>query len=205
MSRGRILLACVVLSLMSVGCCGPMGCGPGCGIPSGCNDCDGIGYGDRVIPHRPLDGLRQLRKNMVCGAGCGEVYVDEWISTPPDCSDPCCDTDFVGGAVKARPGCWSPGLLLGSLYGGRNCDGNVSSQPCGCGDTGCDGGCEYADAGYTEMAAPAATFSGGSSCGCASNASPVGIRQVASRSVPAKDVMTRSAKAISSSSGRTRR
>ena len=139
MIRAICWLVCISSCLASIGCCGPLVCGGPCGS-TGCHDCDGVGYGERVIPYRPLDGLRQLRKNIVCGSGCGEVYVGEWISTPPDCSDPCCGDQFVGGATPCRPGCWEPGLLLRNLYGGRFCDGALGDC-CDCGVTGCDGGC----------------------------------------------------------------
>ena len=36
------LLSSILVSVISVGCCGPR-----CGVSS-CNDCDGIGYGERV-------------------------------------------------------------------------------------------------------------------------------------------------------------
>ena len=193
MNRFYLTIVCFAFALSSVGCVGPMGVGPGCGV-SNCYDCDGVGYGDRVIPMRPLDGLRQMRKNLVCGSGCGEVYYGEWISTPPDCADPCCGEQFVGGATPCRPGCWQPGILLRSLYGGRNCTGEQSSTPCGCGDHACDGGCSFVSSvtsgGYVSSPSPMVAAPA-SSCGCAS-ASPVGIRtQVVRRSVPPTDMLTR--------------
>lgn len=193
MNRLYLSLVCLAVSFMSVGCCGPRGIGPGCGV-SDCYDCDGVGYGERIIPQRPLDGLRQMRKNLVCGSGCGEVYYGEWISTPPDCADPCCDDQFVGGAVKCRPGCWQPGSLLRNLYGGRNCSGDASSAPCGCGDSGCDGGCHAGSAvttgNYFETASPTmAPAMSASSCGCAT-ATPVAVRKRVVRR-PATDSMTR--------------
>ncbi len=192
------LLSVVAVSVMSVGCCGPRGCGPGCGI-SACNDCDGIGYGEKVIPQRPFDRLRN--GSLFCGSGCGEVYLDEWISTPPDCCGPCSGTDWVGGASPCEPRCWQPGGLLRrfclSLLGGRNCTGAQSSVDCGCGggcsDGGCsDGGCS--DFGSTiqhlpyesTVSAPAVD----SSCGCSSIASArsVGVRttRTATRLAPPK-------------------
>ncbi|MEM7782728.1 MAG: hypothetical protein AAF623_05185 [Planctomycetota bacterium] len=124
-----------ICSILSLGCCGPMMVGPGCGI-SNCYDCDGATVGQRTIPHSPLDSLRQLRRSITCGSGCGETYVGEWISTPPDCSDPCCGSQWVGGTSKCRPFCWEPGMFAGSIFGSlvgqRYCDRAQSSQPCGC-------------------------------------------------------------------------
>ncbi len=152
----RAFFGMTAIALLASGCCGPMGCGPGCGAGQ-CYDCDG-GCG-QTIPMGPLDHLRNCRQKIVCGSGCGETYRGEWISTPPDCSDPCCGGQFVGGAVAARPFCWQPGALLGglcsNLYGGRFCNSCGESY----GDCGCGG--EYIEEGYVEEA-PA------SECGCAS-------------------------------------
>lgn len=204
MSRFLLVAVSFAIAIASIGCCGPMGCGPGCGTAD-CFDCDGAGYGKRMIPARPLDGLRQFRKSLVCGSGCGEVYYDEWISTPPDCADPCCGDQFVGGAVPCRPGCWEPGSLLRRLYtgrllGGRYCSGDESSAPCGCGETSCDGGCGWSALGRlpgrTVMATPApmssAPVTTGSDCGCAQATSPVAVRRhMAQHAVPAADRLTR--------------
>lgn len=125
------------LALMAVGCCGPVG--PGCHVGGGCTNCDDVGFG-RPIAYGPLDGLRQLRKSMVCGAGCGETYFGEWRSTPPDACDPCCDDEWVGGATPCRPfhlGLWRPGAIATTLYGKRFC--NDCGEPfdeCGCDDCG---------------------------------------------------------------------
>lgn len=188
MSRYVLILLTAALSLASVGCCG---------IQQQCNDCDGIGYGETVLPQRPFDRLRNLRKGLVCGSGCGEVYVGEWTSTPPDCADPCCGTDFVGGATPCRPNCWQPGKLMrqllgGGLYGGRFCDGDASSTASGCGGTGCDDcamGQEIIGHEMIHSAAPA--MPSASSCGCASHASPVGMLRSAQRSMPKRDSITK--------------
>lgn len=160
----------LLIALMSIGCCGPMGCGPGCGTGS-CFDCDGTAVAP--LPNGPLDGLRNFKRSLVCGGGgCGETYIGEWISTPPDACDPCCGDQFVGGASKCRPFCWQPGSLLGGLnmYGQRFCDGNVSSSSCGCGVASCDGGCgiggDYFEGGYGGEVISHGGSGGG--CGCAS-------------------------------------
>lgn len=178
-----------VIAMATSGCCGPRGCGIGC--ETGCGDCgaasvSSYGCGTGSCGARcggPLAALRNARRSMICGSGCGEAYIGEWISTPPDCSDPCCDDQFVGGAVKARPFCRpNCGCLLGAIYGRRNCSGSESSVPCGCGELEC-GGCdvgsyttsEYVVDDYTEVV-PAGAGDGG--CGCASctAASPMATR-----------------------------
>ena len=137
------------------GCCAPLGpIGPGCGV-TGCNDCSGAAVRTQYIANGPIDALRNARRRAVCGAGCGEVYVGEWISTPPKVADPCCGSQFVGGATNCRPFCWQLGAALRGLYGTRFCPGPSSS--CGCGDSGCGGSCGVGGV----IAAP-------TSCGCAS-------------------------------------
>lgn len=135
----RIWIAIVGISVvLASGCCTPIGCGIGCNALEGCFDCEG-GFGPPRIPCGPLDGLRQAKRSLVCGRGCGEVYYGEWMSTPPDCCDPCCGDQFVGGAVRCTPLCWEPGALLRKLYGQRLCACCDSwGDACGCegGDAG---------------------------------------------------------------------
>ncbi|MFT5299249.1 MAG: hypothetical protein ACI87E_000190 [Mariniblastus sp.] len=193
MIRVCLFVTCLAISLMSVGCCGPMG--PGCGIPMGCSDCDGVGQG-RV--GGPLSGLRQMKRSLVCGSGCGEVYVGEWMSTPPDSQDPCCGDQWVGGASKCRPFCWQPGAFLSGLYGVRNCSGTESSTPCGCGESMCDGGCGI-ETGYVQqqVAGGCSTGNCGGGGGCATcnarGSGPANTQMV--QQIPASDRMTRSASA----------
>jgi hypothetical protein len=173
MVRFSLLAAGLLVSILSIGCCGPMGCGPGCGSYA-CNDCDG-GCGP-TMACSPMDGMRQFKRSLVCGGGCGEAYMGEWISTPPDACDPCCGDQWVGGATACRPFCWQPGALLSrlQLYGQRCRDaacGDACCDPCdvGCGcDTCCDEGySEYG--GYEEVEVyDGGVISGGSDCGCAS-------------------------------------
>ena len=126
MIRISVLLFSIV-ALASSGCCGPA-------ILGGCSDCDGVGF-QQSIPCGPLDNFRQMKRNLICDGGCGETYVGEWTSTPPDCTDPCNGPRWIGGAVAARPFCnWQPGMFLGSLWGQRFCEGcSMPQQQCGCG------------------------------------------------------------------------
>lgn len=196
MIRLYLIVTCLAISLMSIGCCGPIGCGVGCGFPLGCNSCDGLV--DDSIPCGPLDAVRRMKRNLTCGSGCGEVYRGEWRSTPRDCQDPCCNDQWVGGATVARPFClnrpfcWQPGSLASRLYGGRFCSGAESSVPCGCGSAICDGGC--GDFVEGEIISGGGGSNTGS-CGCAScnaiEAAGSGVRLAGG--IPASDGMTRSA------------
>jgi hypothetical protein len=190
----RKLFGCVLLSVvvLAVGCCGPLGCGPGCGAGVGCNDCD-VGFEQQMI-RSPLDGVRNLKRSLVCGSGCGETYIGEWISTPPDCADPCCNDQWVGGATKCRPFCWQPGALFRGVYGSRFCTGSESSVPCDCGE--CDT-CAVADAGhYTEEVVSSAS-SGCSTCqtGTCASCRSASVSNRGTRIVhrPVVDPVTRSA------------
>ncbi len=150
--RYSLMLSFVSLVALMTGCC----CGPGAGgcgpCPGNCNDCDDAGFGRIPVACGPLGTLANVKRSIVCGGGCGEAYYGEWTSSPPDACDPCCGSDFGGGARPCVPFCWRPGLLfgcVGGLYGKRFCDGcgNAASQ-CGCdfssscGDSSCgDGSC----------------------------------------------------------------
>ena len=180
--RNFLMLVCTVVCLASIGCCGPLGCGPGSGIPVGCSDCDGLGSSagcgiagcrcgvgpvcgaagvrracggpgiarasiDRIRAERPF---QQFKRSLVCGSGCGETYIGEWTSTPPDAYDPCCGDQFVGGATKCRPFCWERGTLARGFYGGRYHNSYRAAATGGCGTSACSGGCggEIASEGY---------------------------------------------------------
>lgn len=176
MSKLYLALASVffIAAISFSGCCAPMGpIGPGC-TDLGCSDCSGCGASAQYIANGPLDALRNARRRMVCGSGCGEAYLGEWISTPPDAADPCCGDQFIGGATKCRPFCFQPGNFLRGMYGQRNCSGNASSTPCACGGNFCDGGCGSVASsplvGGRLISAPAVS----SGCtSCAANARPV--------------------------------
>lgn len=183
-------ITCLMVAVMMSGCCcGPTGgCGGGGfggGCVTNCNDCDGTYYGGfRGAPCGPFQHLNQIRKSLVCGGGCGEVYYGEWQSTPPDACDPCASGQFTGGAVPCNPFCWRPGFLFGFFgnfwghrYGG--CGGGVPCGGGGCGGgCGCDGG--FSGGGYVDNGYIDGGFSGGGGGGCSTcNASTVSpnIRQ----------------------------
>ena len=187
----RKLSGCVLLSVvvLAAGCCGPVG--PGCGAGVSCNSCDG-GF-ERHRPCSPLDGLRSFKRSLVCGGGCGETYIGEWISTPPDCEDPCCDGQFVGGATKCRPFCWQPGTLFRGLYGSRVCTGAESSVSCGCDECdtcGVAADSYYADEVISSGSSGCSTCQAGNCTTCRSASSNHGT-EIVHR--PLVDPVTRSA------------
>ncbi|MFK7769101.1 MAG: hypothetical protein AB8B55_17895 [Mariniblastus sp.] len=191
MVRSSLILMCLAVLSTSIGCCSMGPVGPGCGATMGCSDCDGLGS-NRAIAGSPLDGLRNFRKSLVCGSGCGEAYIGEWISSPPDTQDPCCNDQWVGGATKCRPFCWQPGTILNGLYGSRFCDGTASSTSCGCGG-GCDGGCDIASDGYIDggVISGGGVVGGGAGCSTCDASNLVNSARVAGRNVPAYDSRTR--------------
>jgi hypothetical protein len=186
--RALICLSLVSLLLANVGCCGPMGCGPGCAaLDGGCQDCEG-GFGP-AMACGPLDALRQARRSLVCGGGCGEVYYGEWISTPPYAQDPCCGDQFSGGGVRCAPFCRVPGTLLygltAGLYGKRFSGDCGMESDCGCGGEWTDGGCDSCGASMAtdeggwigeSHSAPAPT-GGCASCGTTALRAPARINQ----------------------------
>lgn len=165
--RFSYMLSIVFLAALMTGCC----CGPGAGgcgpCPGNCNNCDDGGCGELPVATGPLGALANARRSLVCGGGCGEAYYGEWTSSPPDAIDPCCGSDFVGGARPCVPFCWRPGLLfgcVGGLYGKRFCDGcgNSASQ-CGCDFSSCcsDSGCSNGSCGGDFNGGGCSTCDGG--------------------------------------------
>ena len=90
------LLAACIFALLLTGChhrltyhdrvwngwCGTHECGSGCG--------KGGGKCGKTSSCIHVGGLRKkIASYFVCANGCGEMYVGEWISDPPDCCDPC--------------------------------------------------------------------------------------------------------------------
>ncbi len=156
-TSGFRLLFCLLPLVAGIGCCGPMACGPiGGGSLCGMSSCDGpvlaLGGG---CNHGCSDGGCSAGSCGGCQDGCGELYVDEWINTPPSCDQ--CDQcgNHQGQSCQAcRP------ILSGfaSLWGYRRdpglggvscppmtcgCDscGGSSCDSCGGCDSGCSGGC----------------------------------------------------------------
>lgn len=149
--------ACGVLllvgGLLSSGCCSMSHCGAGWG-GGGCNSCGDVGFGYETcgecqpgLCHHPW--LWTHAKNaLTCGAGCGDMYCDEWLSDPPACNDPCdkCGERGCGGCAGYY-GYWNPLRGLAHLWGYR-----YAAAGCGVGcDAGCDAGCDSCAEPYDTM------------------------------------------------------
>ena len=144
MIRFGLILTGFIISAMSIGCCGPIGCGARASIGHGGVNC--------VEPvYRPIDGLRQLRGRLAYGSGCAETYYGEWRSTPPDSQDACCDQGCAATREFYWSGCWQPGSLLRGLYGVRYCDDCGFEAGCDCGH---DSMPEYMEEAMPETAEP---------------------------------------------------
>lgn len=116
----------------------------GCASGPHCNDCNGYGSAG-YMPTGPVDAVRQWRRSLTCGAGCGETYYDEWTSTPPDCVDPCpdfgcgaaplcdaCGTNCGGSCCGVRP-VRAAARLVAAVYGKRFCNEcGYDIDDCGC-------------------------------------------------------------------------
>ena len=116
-SRAAWAFTCLV-TLLGTGCCCTQGMNSCSGVV-GCSTCPTNSCGTG-----PLMGLAS------CRGGCGETYVDEWVSEPP-CIDDCgyCETG-CNHCGHRRPVRSMLRLLWGVPYRGD----------CGC-STGCDSGC----------------------------------------------------------------
>jgi hypothetical protein len=134
-------LPCLPKPIVWNGCCND--CGPCPGQSCADNCCGGCGpFGQGGL-------FPWIRNYWSCGRGCSEVYINEWISDPPDCCDPC---DKCYGQFTGQQGycCLGPAQrLLAALHGYRYCPppncgpwcpifGHCDPcPPCGCGGVGC--------------------------------------------------------------------
>ena len=140
--RASWILTCLMM-LVGAGCCCTQGMNT-CNNSLSCSSCPTGGCGSG-----PLLGLAS------CRGGCGETYVDEWVSEPP-CIDDCgyCDS---GCNNCRRPLRSVLKLLWGTPY----------HAACGC-SSGCDSGC--ASGGCSSCDGDVVAFSGGpvhtSTCNC---------------------------------------
>jgi len=129
-SRAAWIFTCL-MTLVGTGCCCTQGMNSCSGVV-GCSSCPTNSCGTG-----PLMGLAS------CRGGCGETYVDEWVSEPP-CIDNCgyCETGCDRCHTR-RPVRSMLRLLWGVPYKG---DCGYSS---GC-DPGCSDGCSSCDGGMTD-------------------------------------------------------
>ena len=137
MLRSLFVALSIFAAALMTGCCGgPSPCGVDCG------NCDGVA--GPVVPHRPFDRLRNARRGLLCGNGCGEVYTGEWSSYPPDCCDPCDNSYQCTPPIRLQPRRWL--TMMTGWYGQRHPRGYAGCDECGdCiseTDCGCNGSIE---------------------------------------------------------------
>ena len=113
----RTLTTLVAVTLLAIG-------SSGCHVAhSNCLECGLLGHQSTIAG--------RAHQALTVDAGCGEIYVDEWISDPPGICDSCGDTVLHGH------GCLPPLLpILSHLWGVRFC-GDCQS------DLGHHGTCEH--------------------------------------------------------------
>lgn len=176
MVRAMLVLVVSAAMMAASGCCNPYIYRGGCGLPGPCGSCGPCEpscgpcepCGPEVAPcgpaapcgvcvndpccgdcGPPCHGCYPLLgfwRWLTCGSGCGDVYVNEWCSDPPDCCDPC---DPCGNFVG--PQCCPPrhSRFLQCLFGQPCCEPFLPTIgffhgccPPACGDTmACGGGC----------------------------------------------------------------
>jgi len=120
----HLRLSCLmlaVLPLFATGCCCVQG------VPN----CSTGACGAGTCGPGPIASLAS------CRGGCGDVYVDEWVSEPP-AVDQCCQ--------PASCGCQPVRNILRALWGqpyGACCPNDLVGPSCDCGVGGgsCDSGC----------------------------------------------------------------
>jgi hypothetical protein len=128
---GIVSLGMAIWVAMSSGCCtlhdGSCGLGGLSALvhpPAWYGDCNECGPAPVVAcgePCAPGGLFPWLRRQLTCGHGCGEVYLGEWISDPPDCVDPCdtCYGQWTGPGGVCRLGPFQ--RILAGLHGYRYC------------------------------------------------------------------------------------
>ena len=157
----------ISVALLGSGCCCVPACSP-CGGPfgpragmrcmclpclpppivwrGGCNECGPSACEPCGDCCRECGILPFFRRSLTCGKGCGEIYVNEWVSDPPDCCDPCdmCYGQWTGAQGSCRLGPFQ--RILAAFHGYSYCQRPYSGPwcpPCGrpaCGpDCGCGG------------------------------------------------------------------
>ena len=159
----RLFFALILAGLAaSAGCCCTT-CGDPCGGP-GCNTCCfswprpivwngccnecGPGPCESCCDCPQECGiLPWFYRNRICKQGCGDIYVGEWVSDPPDCCDPC---DPCHGCFTGPQGCCNLGplqRLLAAMHGYSYCPAPDCGPVCGLCSKGC---CTASHVGFEE-------------------------------------------------------
>ena len=134
----QMLSVCLLLAAAaSSGCC--------CFTQGSCATCPNGSYAGGPIAGAMCSLANCTKKTLGCCSGCGDVYVDEWVSDPPQPCDPCdnCGT-WVGGGDCGNYGPLGFGILpaFKSLFGHPYVSG------CDCGHCGGEEGVVWDDQPY---------------------------------------------------------
>jgi hypothetical protein len=159
--RHSMWLLLSLLSLVGTGCCCVPGPAPVRSCQSACEPC-GVGLLGSVVS---------------CRGGCGDVYVDEWLSEPPVVDNCGYDCGGCGNCGQCTPIRNFLRVLWGCPY-----EGNCCPDLCG---PSCDG-CSSCDGGYIDDGYPTEVYHGsghmpqhsGSSCNCGQSHVPSSGRLV---------------------------
>ncbi len=170
--RASWILTCL-MTLVGAGCCCTQGMNT-CNSYSSCSSCPTGGCGAG-----PLMGLAS------CRGGCGETYVDEWVSEPP-CIDDC------GYCNSGCDMCQSRRPLRSTL---RMLWGIPYKAVCGCGGSGCSAcsssGCSSCDGGSIAVSGPMHN----QTCNCGGSHE---VSSMHSSSMPAQMAPTHAAPSVNS-------
>lgn len=128
---GILSLAVAICAATGSGCCTLHDGSCGAGMLSAllhppawygeCNECGPAPVAACGEACGPGGLIPWLRRQLICGHGCGEIYLGEWISDPPDCADPCdtCHGQWTGPGGVCRLGPFQ--RILAGLHGYRYC------------------------------------------------------------------------------------
>lgn len=138
MMRSEMRSWSMIAVAVAVACVGASGCCVNrCGEPLPTAGAFASGWHLLTGERYASVGPATFAERAACRTGCAEIYVDEWLSDPPEDCDPCDDHgNWIGPqpCCRKRPvgGLWS---LLWGCRGDTCADGE-------CCDGSCEGGCE---------------------------------------------------------------
>lgn len=152
-----LLSATGCISIDGRNACGPRGCSTGA-CQTGCSTCGDATYAGgplaRLIGFEGAGGCNSCGAGKLSGAGCGELYVDEWLNEPPTVDNCGCGECQTCGRQPIRS-------LLSTLWG------ETYSGSC---ETGCDSGVDFSSPIVNDGYDPNA-WSANRGCNCRGNTS----------------------------------
>ena len=127
-------------------------------IPSSCSghwdpvlgSCEQCGVcGGACQGHTPAS---YMKHRLTCGAGCGEIYWDEWLSDPPDDCDPCDDCGNWIGPRCCEPSFWQRVSGGWCSFWGFRSSGCATCLTLGTPCSECSGGFSGGKGNYVDLA-----------------------------------------------------